>query len=168
MIRTIDYAHPVYTAAGVAAQRTFGEISARNRTHFCGAYWGWGFHEDGVVSALRVAELGLRSEVRCERVSAMYTGTIRHRRTGAPREFRHRLALAYIDLAELPALLGGRLLRRRPGRAAVPPPRLPRRPGAVPLDAAVRDRVPELGGRRPRARSACSPSCARSGCASTR
>ena len=32
------------------------EISARNRTHFCGAYWGWGFHEDGVVSALRVAE----------------------------------------------------------------------------------------------------------------
>ena len=32
------------------------EISGRNRTHFCGAYWGWGFHEDGVVSALRVAE----------------------------------------------------------------------------------------------------------------
>ena len=32
------------------------EISGRNRTHFCGAYWGWGFHEDGVVSALRVGE----------------------------------------------------------------------------------------------------------------
>ncbi|MGA9858505.1 MAG: FAD-dependent oxidoreductase [Solirubrobacteraceae bacterium] len=56
VIRTIDYAHPVYTAAGVDAQRQFGEINARNRTHFCGAYWGWGFHEDGVVSALRVAE----------------------------------------------------------------------------------------------------------------
>ena len=38
------------------AQRRVAEISGRNRTHFCGAYWGWGFHEDGVVSALRVAE----------------------------------------------------------------------------------------------------------------
>jgi uncharacterized protein len=56
MIRKIAYAHPVYTAAGVGAQRRFEEISARNRTHYCGAYWGWGFHEDGVVSALRVAE----------------------------------------------------------------------------------------------------------------
>jgi uncharacterized protein len=56
IIRTIRYAHPVYTSTGVAAQRRVAEISGRNRTHFCGAYWGWGFHEDGVVSALRVAE----------------------------------------------------------------------------------------------------------------
>jgi predicted NAD/FAD-binding protein len=56
VIRTIPYSHPVFTGDGVAAQRRVGEISARNRTHFCGAYWGWGFHEDGVVSALRVAE----------------------------------------------------------------------------------------------------------------
>jgi uncharacterized protein len=56
VIRTIDYAHPVYTAAGVAAQRRFDEINARRHTHFCGAYWGWGFHEDGVRSAVRVAE----------------------------------------------------------------------------------------------------------------
>ncbi len=56
VIRRIQYAHPVYTAAGVRAQRHFAEISGRRRTHFCGAYWGWGFHEDGVVSALRVAE----------------------------------------------------------------------------------------------------------------
>ncbi len=54
-IRTIDYAHPVYTAAGAAAQGRHAEISGRNRTHYCGAYWGWGFHEDGVVSAIRVA-----------------------------------------------------------------------------------------------------------------
>ena len=46
----------MYTAEGMAAQRRVQEISGRNRTHFCGAYWGWGFHEDGVVSALRVAE----------------------------------------------------------------------------------------------------------------
>jgi predicted NAD/FAD-binding protein len=56
VIRTISYAHPVFTAAGEAAQARFDEISGRNRTHYCGAYWGWGFHEDGVRSGLRVAE----------------------------------------------------------------------------------------------------------------
>ncbi|MBV9338856.1 MAG: hypothetical protein JO243_23450, partial [Solirubrobacterales bacterium] len=56
VIRKITYAHPVYTARGVAAQRRVEEVSGRRRTHFCGAYWGWGFHEDGVRSALRVAE----------------------------------------------------------------------------------------------------------------
>jgi uncharacterized protein len=56
VIRTIPYAHPVYTAAGIRAQDRVAEISGQNRTHFCGAYWGAGFHEDGVVSALRVAE----------------------------------------------------------------------------------------------------------------
>ena len=56
VIRTIPYAHPVYSAAGVKAQARVGEIDGRNRTHFCGAYWGWGFHEDGVRSALRVGE----------------------------------------------------------------------------------------------------------------
>jgi uncharacterized protein len=56
VIRVIPYAHPVYTAAGVRAQARRAEISGRNRTNYCGAYWGWGFHEDGVVSALAVAE----------------------------------------------------------------------------------------------------------------
>ncbi len=56
VIRRISYAHPVYTAAGVTAQGRVAEVSGINRTHFCGAYWGWGFHEDGVLSALRVAE----------------------------------------------------------------------------------------------------------------
>ena len=37
-------------------QRRFEDINARRHTHFAGAYWGWGFHEDGVRSALRVAE----------------------------------------------------------------------------------------------------------------
>ena len=61
IIRTIDYSHPVYTPAGIAAQSRHEEISGRNRTHYCGAYWGWGFHEDGVNSALRVArEIGAR------------------------------------------------------------------------------------------------------------
>jgi predicted NAD/FAD-binding protein len=56
VIRTIEYAHPVYTSAGVEAQRRHGEVSGRRRTHFCGAYWGSGFHEDGVASAVRVAD----------------------------------------------------------------------------------------------------------------
>jgi predicted NAD/FAD-binding protein len=53
VIRTISYAHPVFTAAATAAQKRHVEISGVRRTHYCGAYWGWGFHEDGVVSALR-------------------------------------------------------------------------------------------------------------------
>jgi predicted NAD/FAD-binding protein len=56
IIRRIQYAHPVYTAAAADAQRRHAEISGPNRTHYCGAYWGWGFHEDGHVSGLRVAE----------------------------------------------------------------------------------------------------------------
>ncbi len=59
IIRRIAYAHPVYTVAGQAAQRRYDEVGGRNRTHYCGAYWGWGFHEDGVASAHRaVAALG--------------------------------------------------------------------------------------------------------------
>jgi len=56
IIRKIAYAHPVYTREGHAAQARHGEISGQGRTHFCGAYWRWGFHEDGVTSAVRVAE----------------------------------------------------------------------------------------------------------------
>jgi predicted NAD/FAD-binding protein len=54
IIRRISYSHPVYTSGGVAAQSQHAAISGlAGRTHYCGAYWGWGFHEDGVVSALR-------------------------------------------------------------------------------------------------------------------
>ncbi len=56
VIRRIEYDHPIYTREGVAAQGRHAEISGVDRTHYCGAYWGWGFHEDGVVSALRVAD----------------------------------------------------------------------------------------------------------------
>jgi predicted NAD/FAD-binding protein len=52
VIRQIDYQHPVFTAEGVRAQQRKSEIDGSNRTYFCGAYWRYGFHEDGVVSAL--------------------------------------------------------------------------------------------------------------------
>jgi predicted NAD/FAD-binding protein len=54
VIATFGYSHPVYTPDAVAAQARHASIGGlAARTHFCGAYWGWGFHEDGVVSALR-------------------------------------------------------------------------------------------------------------------
>ena len=49
------YDHPVFSIAGIAAQRRWDEINGQRNTWFCGAYWQNGFHEDGVVSALRVA-----------------------------------------------------------------------------------------------------------------
>jgi len=56
VIRELRYHHPVYTAAALGAQGRWHEVSGQRRTHYCGAYWGYGFHEDGVVSALRVCE----------------------------------------------------------------------------------------------------------------
>lgn len=56
MIRKMTYHHPVYTSRGFAAQKRFQEISGKDLIHFCGAYWGYGFHEDGVKSALAVCE----------------------------------------------------------------------------------------------------------------
>ena len=55
VLRKIVYHHPLFTQAAVRAQDRWSEISGRNRTHFCGAYWLYGFHEDGLNSALRVA-----------------------------------------------------------------------------------------------------------------
>jgi DUF1365 family protein len=81
-------------------------------------------------------------------VSCIYEGTIRHRRTTPEKEFSHPIALCFIDLKELPQLLGGRLLARGPGVL-----RFRRRDflgnPATPLDGAVRDRVDELTGSRP-------------------
>jgi predicted NAD/FAD-binding protein len=51
VLRTFDYAHPVYDVAAIAAQQRQEEINGVQRTWFCGAYWGYGFHEDGVESA---------------------------------------------------------------------------------------------------------------------
>ena len=56
ILRRMLYHHPVYDAAAVAAQRRKHEIQGRQRTWFAGAYWGWGFHEDGLRSAVEVAE----------------------------------------------------------------------------------------------------------------
>jgi predicted NAD/FAD-binding protein len=49
------YHHPQFTPRAPEVQLRHGEISGLNRTHYCGAYWGYGFHEDGVKSGLKVA-----------------------------------------------------------------------------------------------------------------
>jgi predicted NAD/FAD-binding protein len=51
VLRTFDYSHPVYDSAAIAAQRRQEELNGVQRTWYCGAYWGYGFHEDGVQSA---------------------------------------------------------------------------------------------------------------------
>jgi uncharacterized protein len=80
--------------------------------------------------------------------SCLYEGWIRHRRITPDKEFRHTLALAYVDLNELPELLNGRLVRARPGIV-----RFRRRDylgdPAIPLDQTVRDTVLAQTGHRP-------------------
>ena len=56
-IAKLVYRHPIYTADALRAQRRWAEVSGVRRTHYCGAYWFDGFHEDGVRSALRVANV---------------------------------------------------------------------------------------------------------------
>lgn len=56
IIRTIQYAHPIFTSQRKTAQSRHHELLGPNRTSFCGAYWGNGFHEDGVNSAINVCE----------------------------------------------------------------------------------------------------------------
>ena len=55
-IREMHYHHPVYNPKSLAARKRHEEINGVNRTYFCGAYWGYGFHEDGVNSALAVVQ----------------------------------------------------------------------------------------------------------------
>lgn len=50
------YHHPVYSPEAVSAQKRHSEISGVNGIHYCGAYWGYGFHEDGVKSAIAACE----------------------------------------------------------------------------------------------------------------
>ncbi len=56
ILRRMNYEHPIFNQAATLAQSRWSEISGVNRTHYAGAYWGFGFHEDGVKSAIRVAD----------------------------------------------------------------------------------------------------------------
>ena len=56
VIETFEYEHPVFDSRAVSAQARHGEINGRDGVSFAGAYWGYGFHEDGAASAWRVCE----------------------------------------------------------------------------------------------------------------
>lgn len=56
ILQRFRYHHPVFSLKALDAQRRWSDVSGRRRTHFAGAYWGFGFHEDGVKSGLRVCE----------------------------------------------------------------------------------------------------------------
>ena len=62
VIEAIDYEHPIFDQAALDAQEKLWELQGCNRTWYCGAYFGYGFHEDGLQSGLAVAEAlsGLR------------------------------------------------------------------------------------------------------------
>jgi predicted NAD/FAD-binding protein len=57
ILKTRNYQHPIFDQASVAAQKRLGEINGKNRCYFAGAYWGWGFHEDGARSGYDAASL---------------------------------------------------------------------------------------------------------------
>lgn len=60
VIRRMTYTHPIFTTESVSTQTELPRLNGRNRTHFCGAYFGNGFHEDGLNSAIAVAaDLGV-------------------------------------------------------------------------------------------------------------
>jgi predicted NAD/FAD-binding protein len=63
VLASFDYTHPVFDEAALRAQRRHHDIDGHHHTHFVGAYWGYGFHEDGAQSAHRVASriLGARA-----------------------------------------------------------------------------------------------------------
>ena len=82
VLRTMTWHHPLFDRAAIRAQKRRAEISGVGRTFYAGAYWGYGFHEDGVVSALAVTQrfgIGLeRLLPRIERpdTTAAWSGSI--------------------------------------------------------------------------------------------
>ncbi|MDI6910767.1 FAD-dependent oxidoreductase [Nocardioides sp.] len=125
IVARMEYEHPLYTPASVAAQRRLPELDS-DRVAFAGAYHGWGFHEDGARSGLAAAErLGFAWST--PNVAATPTGiydtTITHvRRSPFKRTFTHRSHTWLVDLDALPdhGLLGrfeGRDHLGDPGRS---------------------------------------------------
>lgn len=69
IIGEYDYAHPVFDLAAIRAQQRLGELQGRQQTWFCGAWTGYGFHEDGLKSGLAVAT-GLKQQLLAWREAA--------------------------------------------------------------------------------------------------
>jgi DUF1365 family protein len=107
VIDRMEYEHPSYTPASVAAQQRLPSIDS-DRIAFAGAYHGWGFHEDGARSGLAAANrLGLTWPAAGSAAASVEPGlfrtTIKHtRRTPIKRTFEHRSHLWLVDLDDVP------------------------------------------------------------------
>jgi predicted NAD/FAD-binding protein/DUF1365 family protein len=103
VVARMEYAHPVYNPASVAAQRRLPEANTR-RLAFAGAYHGWGFHEDGARSGAAAAEhLGMSWDGTPLPQPGLYDATIRHtRRRPFHKQFVHRSDVWLVDLDALP------------------------------------------------------------------
>ncbi len=105
VIDRMEYEHPLYTPASVAASRRLPEINTA-RIAFAGAYHGWGFHEDGARSGLAAAthlDLPWVRPARTLPRPGRFETTIRHtRRSPFRRSFEHRSTFWLVDLDDLP------------------------------------------------------------------
>ena len=153
VLAEFEYQHPVFDVGAMAAQRRRAEIQGDRGTFFAGAYWGYGFHEDGVVSGSR--RLSPLRRPGCDRRSHLHRARLRHRRF-APKQhsFRAPLYLLLLDHDELDRPDGPtRVVAPRP-RAVVadPVPALPTTSTATRTRrsaTAVRDLVEARTGSRP-------------------
>lgn len=132
VLARLEYAHPVFDGDAVEAQRRFDEVDGLDRVHYCGAWWGYGFHEDGMVSALRVCHrIGVdwpHSTLRPATQPvlppggpAVCDGSVFHRRTVPTRhEFRYGVSYVWLDPDDPRALTDAHPLwstdRRAPAR----------------------------------------------------
>ena len=82
VLRRIVYSHPVFTTRRTEAQRRHLELINLNRTSFCGAYWGNGFHEDGVNSALAACRSLESPNKQCQETTR--SSVANNRRNAAP------------------------------------------------------------------------------------
>ncbi len=64
VLREVSYAHPVFDAAAIAAQGQVDALQGRRRTYYCGAWCGYGFHEDGLRAGQAAARAWLRARPR--------------------------------------------------------------------------------------------------------
>lgn len=159
-----DYAHPVFDGDAIDAQRRFDEVDGVDRIHFCGAWWGYGFHEDGMVSGLRVCHrIGVHwphstvgpeapaVEVLAPGAPSVCDGTVFHRRTAPARhEFRYGVSYVWLDPDDPDGLTAAHPLW---SSTRLAPARFRRRDyGALPhgsLADAARDALEGPLGRRP-------------------
>ncbi len=170
VVARFDYAHPVLDVGAIAAQQRHEELNGYRGTWFCGAYWGYGFHEDGVQSALHRMPTpgrrravtqqpgGLDHDAACPVAptgvtlrSGIYEGTVvHHRYQPVKHRFSYPITMTLLDLAEVSAVC-----QRHPlwsdERANVVSFRRADYLGdpATPLDQSVRDLVEARTGRRP-------------------